>query len=117
MKRIPACLTVLGISLALGLFTCLGYSAWSSFTIIGMQVLDFFDFISNSVLMPITALATAIFVGYVLKPKTVIEEAEECGCKLKGKKLFTVMIRYIAPVFIVLILVSSILDFFGIVKI
>jgi len=117
MKRIPACLTVLGISLVLGIFTCLGYSAWSSFTIIGMQVLDFFDFISNSILMPITALATAIFVGYVLKPKTVIEEAEECGNTLKAKKLFTVMIKYIAPVFIVLILVSSILDFFGFVKI
>ncbi len=117
MKRIPACLTVLGISLVLGVFTCLGYSAWSSFTIIGLQVLDFFDFISNNILMPITALATAIFVGYVLKPKTIIDEAEECGNQLKGKKLFTVMIKYIAPIFIVLILVSSILDFFGIVKI
>ena len=117
MKRIPACLTVLGISLVLGVVTCLGYSAWSSFTIIGMQLLDFFDFISNNILMPITALATAIFVGYILKPKAIIEEAEECGNTLKGKKLFTVMIKYIAPVFIVLILVSSILDFFGIVKI
>lgn len=117
MKRIPACLTVLGISLVLGIVTCLGYSAWSSFTIIGMQLLDFFDFISNNILMPITALATAIFVGYVLKPKTIIEEAEACGNKLKAKKLFTVMIKYIAPIFIVLILISSILDFFGIVKI
>ena len=117
MKRIPACLTVLGISLVLGIVTCLGYSAWSSFTIIGMQLLDFFDFISNNILMPITALATAIFVGYILKPKTIIDEAEECGNTLKGKKLFTVMIKYIAPIFIVLILISSLLDFFGIVKI
>ena len=117
MKRIPACLTVLGISLVLGIATCLGYSAWSSFTIIGMQLLDFFDFISNNILMPITALATAIFVGYVLKPKAIIEEAECEGNRLKGKKLFTVMIKYIAPIFIVLILISSILDFFGIVKI
>jgi NSS family neurotransmitter:Na+ symporter len=117
MKRIPACLTVLGISLVLGIATCLGYSAWSSFTIIGMQLLDFFDFISNNILMPITALATAIFVGYVLKPKAIIEEAECEGNHLKGKKLFTVMIKYIAPIFIVLILISSILDFFGIVKI
>ena len=117
MKRIPACLSVLGISVVLGVVTCLGYSAWSSFTIIGMQLLDFFDFISNNILMPVTALATAIFVGYVLKPGAIIEEAECEGNKLKGKKLFTVMIRYIAPIFIVLILISSILDFFGIVKI
>ncbi len=117
MKRIPACLTVLGISLVLGIFTCLGYSAWSSFTIIGLQVLDFFDFVSNNILMPVTALATCIFVGYILKPKAVIEEAECEGNRLKSKKLFTVMIKYIAPIFIVLILVSSILDFFGIIKI
>ena len=80
-------------------------------------MLDFFDFISNNILMPITALATAIFIGYVLKPKAIIEEAEECGNTLKAKKLFTVMIKYIAPIFIVAILISSILDFFGIVKI
>ncbi|MBR5869544.1 MAG: sodium-dependent transporter [Clostridia bacterium] len=117
MKRIPACLTVLGISLVLGTATCLGYSAWSSFTVIGMQLLDFFDFISNNILMPITALATAIFIGYILMPKAIIEEAEECGNTLKAKKLFTVMIKYIAPIFIVAILISSILDFFGIIKI
>ncbi|MGM9626291.1 MAG: sodium-dependent transporter [Eubacteriales bacterium] len=117
MKRIPACLTVFGISVALGLLSCFGYSILSDVTVFGMQFLDFFDFFSNSILMPLVAFATCILVGCVLKPGTVIREAEENGKHFGQKKLYSVMIRYIAPVFIVLILLSSILDFFGVVKI
>ncbi|MBQ8004329.1 MAG: sodium-dependent transporter, partial [Oscillospiraceae bacterium] len=85
-------------------------------TILGLQFLDFFDFISNSVLMPIVALLTCIFVGYVIKPKTIIEEVE-LNSAFKKKKLFEVIIKYVAPICIVLILVSSVLDAFGIFKI
>ncbi len=116
MNRKLACLVVFIFSVALGLLSSLGYGVWSEVKIIGMQFLDFFDFISNSVLMPIVALFTCIFVGYVIKPKTVIEEIELNG-KFKRKKLFEVVIKYIAPIFIVLILVSSVLDAFGIFKI
>ena len=100
----------------LGLPSSLGYSAWSSVKIIGMQFLDFFDFASNSVMMPIVALITCIFVGYILKPKAVIEEVEVNG-KFKSKGLFTVMIRYVAPIFIIAILVSSVLSALGILTI
>ena len=67
-------------------------------------------------MMPIVALITCIFVGYILKPKTLIEEVEVNG-KFKSKGLFTVMIRYVAPVFLLVILASSILSAFGIIKI
>lgn len=117
MKRIPACLIVFGISVALGLLSCFGYSILSDVTVFGMQFLDFFDFFSNSILMPVVAFATCILVGCVLTPGAVIGEAEENGKHFRQKKLYSVMIRYIAPVFIVLILLSSILDFFGVVKI
>ena len=116
LGRHTSCLVVLGGALLLGLPSSLGYSACSSVKIIGMQFLDFFDFASNSVMMPIVALITCIFVGYILKPKAVIEEVEVNG-KFKSKGLFTVMIRYVAPVFILVILASSILSAFGIIKI
>lgn len=116
LGRHTSCLIVLGGALLLGLPSSLGYSAWSSVKIIGMQFLDFFDFASNSVMMPIVALITCIFIGYILKPKAVIEEVEVNG-KFKSKGLFTVMIRYIAPVFLLVILASSILSAFGIIKI
>ncbi len=116
INRNKACYLVLGLSVVLGLLSCLGYSAWDTLKILGLQMLDFFDFISNSIIMPIVALATCIFVGYVLKPKAIIEEVE-LNKKFSLKGLFTIMIKYVAPVFIVLILISSVLDVFGIIKI
>ncbi len=116
LNRRLACVFVFTVSVALGLPSCLGYGAWDSIQIIGMAALDFFDFISNSVLMPIVALLTCIFVGFILKPKALIEEVE-LSDKFKAKGLFTVMIKYIAPICIILILISSVLDVFGIVKI
>ncbi len=117
LKRKSSCLLVFIGSVLLGLLSTLGYGIWSEVKIIGMQFLDFFDFISNSVIMPIVALITCLFVGYVIKPNAIIEEVENGGARFKSKKLFVVMIKYIAPVFILLILISSVLNTFGLVKI
>ncbi len=115
-SRKKSCLLVLLGSLVLGSLSSLGYSLLGNIKIIGMTFLDFFDFASNSVIMPIVALLTCIFVGYIIKPKTLIEEIELSG-RFKSKGLFVVMIKYIAPIFIVLILVSSVLNSLGIFKI
>lgn len=116
VKRFTSWLIVFLGSIAIGLLSTLGYGPWADCTIIGMQFLDFFDFISNSVLMPIVALLTCIFVGYVLKPQAIIEEIELTG-KFKKKALFVGVIKYFAPICIVLILVSSVLSTFGIITI
>lgn len=116
-KRNVTCLIVLIGSIVLGLLSTLGYGVWADVKIIGMQFLDFFDFISNSVIMPLVALITCIFVGYFIKPKTLIDEVETENAKFKSKKMFVVMIKYIAPIFILLILFSSVLNAFGIIKI
>lgn len=113
-KRI--CLIVFIGSVLLGLPSCLGFGVLSNITIGGMTFLDMFDFASNSIIMPVVAFLTCIFVGYIIKPQTLIEEMN-IGGKFKSEKLFNVMIKYIAPVFIVLILVSSVLDALGIFKI
>ena len=116
LKRFLACIVVFGFSALLGLISCFGYSIWKEFKIIGMQMLDFFDFATNSVMMPITALATCLFIGFVIGTKSITEEVEITG-KFKRKALFEVVIKYIAPVCIVLILVSSILSALGIITI
>ncbi len=124
IERKISCLIVLGLSVVLGLPSCFGFSIWSAFLPLGMDILTFFDFLTNSIMMPIIALATAVFVGFFLKPKTIIDEVEglnskslDVSTRFKMKGMFSVVIRYVAPVFIVIILVSSILDGFGIVSI
>jgi NSS family neurotransmitter:Na+ symporter len=116
LSRRISCVIVFGFVILMGIPSSLGFNVWSEVKILGLQFLDFFDFISNSVIMPIIAIITCIFVGYFIKPKTVIEEAE-LGNKPFTAKLFVVIIKYIAPVCLVAILVSSILDVFGILKI
>ena len=114
LKRIPACIAVLIFSVLLGLVSTLGYGVWAEVKVIGMQFLDFFDFISNTVIMPIVALITCILIGFVIKPSAVIDEVESGNTKFKSKKLFVVMIKYIAPVFLLVILATSVLGAFGI---
>ena len=116
LGRRACCLIVLGLSLALGIPSSLGYSAWAGVKVIGMQILDFFDFASNSVMMPIVALCTCIFVGYFLRPSAIVSEVEESG-KFSMKRVFIIMIKYVAPVCILAILISSVLSAFGIIKI
>ena len=115
-NRKITCLFVLVISLLIGVPSSLGNGAWADIRIFGFQFLDFFDILSNNVMMPVVAFLTCIFVGYFIKPKTLIDEISLTG-KFKSEKLFVVVIKYVAPVCIVLILVSSMLDVLGIMKI
>ncbi|GAA0792140.1 sodium-dependent transporter [Faecalicatena orotica] len=107
------CILVTAYVLLMGIPSSLGFGIWDFIQPLGMSVLDFMDFISNSVLMPIVALFTCIFVGFVIKPKTIIEEASIGGAKFKSKRLFTIMIRWIAPIFLIAILITSVAGTMG----
>ena len=78
----------------------------------GTTLLDFMDFISNSVMMPIAALMACVFVGWVVKPQVVIDEVRSSG-KFSGERLFVVMVKYVAPVLLVVILVAYTASQFG----
>lgn len=116
IERKRAALIVYAYALIIGIFCAFGYSIWSNFTIMNLSILDFLDFISNSVLMPIVGMFTCILVGFIIKPKTIIDEVELNG-KFREKKLYTVMVKWIAPVCIFAILISSVLNTLGIVTI
>lgn len=103
-------------TMAVALPSSLGFGIWSGIQPLGMSFLDFFDFISNSILMPIVAFLTCFFIGYVIKPNAISEEVK-LNSSFKREKLFDVMIRYIAPVCLIIILVSSILNALGIITI
>lgn len=102
--------------LILGVPSCLGYGPLASVTVVGMAFLDFFDFISNSILMPIVAFLTCILVGHVVGTKVVSDEVELSGT-FKRRKLFEVMIRWIAPICLVVILLGEILKVLGVISI
>ena len=109
LSRVKACIVVIVITLALGMLSVLGYSDWSAVTIFGMQFLDFFDFITNSVMMPILALLTCVLIGYVVKTKYVEEEVLYGEKKFGAKWLYRIMIMYVCPICMVMILLTPFL--------
>ena len=111
------CTTVMAvIMLALGTLSCLGYGPLAFITIIGMPFLDFFDFLTNSVMMPIAALAICLLVTRCMGLERLEQEVEVDGHPFRRKKIFRVMIRYIAPIFVLIILLSSIANAFGLIS-
>jgi len=106
LKRIPACLITVVICFILGMLSVLGYSAWSSVEIFGMQFLDFFDFISNNLMMPVVALVTCILIGWVEKVSFVEMEVLESEKKFRSKKLVSVMLRFVCIVCLVIIILT-----------
>ena len=98
----------------MAVFVNLGYNGLSFIQPLGegSTLLDTFDFISNSVMMPVVALLTCLFVGWVVKPKTLIDEIKTSS-KFVLEKAWTVMIKYIAPVLVVVILIAYVAAQFG----
>lgn len=111
MSRFKATAFVTVIALAAGVVVCLGYNKlYFEVTLpngAAAQILDIMDYISNNCLMPIVAIGTCVVIGWILKPKFVIDEVEKTGTKFGRKKLYIVMIRYIAPVLLVVLLLKS----------
>lgn len=99
-----------------GAIVSLGFGPLSFVRIIGLGLLDFFDFLSNSVLMPIVAFLTCISIGYFIKPNFIYEEVERTSI-FKEKKFYTFMLKYAAPVCLVLILLFAVSEALGWIKV
>lgn len=102
-----------GIMLVLGSLSSLGYGPLACVKIIGMQFLDFFDFLTNSVMMPIAAFATCLLVSRKIGLKRIEEEVLSGESNFRRKKIFNFMIKYLCPIFAAIILLSSIANAFG----
>lgn len=101
------------IMLLLGSLSSLGYGPLANVKILGMQFLDFFDFLTNSVMMPIAAIAICLLVSRVIGVKRIEEEVLHGESSFRRKKVFYIMIQYLCPIFAVIILISSIANAFG----
>ena len=112
-SRKKATLIVGMIMIALGTLSSLGYGPLAGVKLIGMQFLDFFDFLTNSVMMPIAAIATCLLVSRVIGVGKIEQEVVIGETTFRRKKIFNFMIRFLCPIFAVIILLSSIANAFG----
>ena len=111
ISRRKATITEGFIALVIGTIICLGYN--KLFFNIKLpngsdaQLLDIFDYISNNILMPIVAIGTCILIGWVVKPKTVIDEATRNGERFGRKALYIAMVKVVAPILLIVLLLGA----------
>ena len=110
-SRRKSTLLVTLLLFGLGTLNSLGYSSLGFVKIFGMQILDFFDFATNSVMMPIAAFALCVLVARCVGVDHIAEEIK-LSSKFRMEKMYRVVVRYVAPVFVIIILLSS-LGFLG----
>ena len=101
------------IMVVLGSLSALGYGPLAGVTVFGMQFLDFFDFLTNSVMMPIAAIATCLLVSRVIGVEQIAQEVEQDGQRFRRKPVFNFMIRWLCPIFAAIILASSVANALG----
>ena len=111
LERKAAVLAVAALTGVLGIIVCLGYNVlYFELTLpngsVG-QILDVMDYVSNYVFMPVVAIATCILVGWVIKPKAIIEEVTLGGVKFGREKLYVVMVKFVTPVMLAMLLLQS----------
>ena len=115
MDRKTATMSAGAITLVLGLIVCLGYNKlYFEITLPNgtvAQILDIMDYVSNNLLMPAVSIATCILVGWVLKPDVIVGEVTKNGEKFLRKGMYLFMVRFLAPVLLVILLFEA----FGIV--
>ncbi len=103
------------IMVLLGTLSCLGYGPLAFIEILGMPFLDFFDFLTNSVMMPISAFTICLLVTRHMGVDRAVSEVRADGHPFRREQIFRFMIRYICPLFILIILISSVANAFGLI--
>ena len=104
------------LALVIGIIICLGYNLLyfelklpNGST---AQILDIMDYLSNNIFMPLVAIGTCVLIGWIIKPKTIIDEATKNGEKFGRKSLYIAMVKFVAPVLLFVLLLGSL----GIIK-
>lgn len=98
-------------TLIAGVIVCLGYNKlYFELTLPNgsvAQILDVMDYISNNVMMPLVAVAESILIGWVVKPKVIIDEVTGEKIEFRRKGVYVVMIKYVVPVLLMILLLNS----------
>lgn len=115
ISRNKAIVIMAFVMLTFGTTSCLGYGVWDFISIFGMAFLDFYDFLTNSIMMPIAALATCILIIKVVGFQRIIDEVK-ISSPFKREKMYVFFMKYLASFFLIIILLSSVASVLGIIS-
>ena len=107
------CVSICGlISIPVGIsFGAVGIAEKGGIAVFGMDLLSFFDEVTNTVLMPVCAFFACLAIGWFVGPKEAMLEMEDGATRLGFlKRIFPVMVRYITPALILVVEIGGIVD-------
>lgn len=108
LSRKRAASLVTGGCIFLGVFCSLSLGVGSEYTLFGLTLFDLFDFVTAKLMLPLGGLFIALFTGWYLDKKIVWEEISNRGTlRLPFYKLLIFILKFIAPVAIVLIFIKE----------
>lgn len=88
----------------IGIAALLSFNHWASFRLFGLSVFDFLDKLTTSYMLPIAGLGTIVFAGWFVAPGSI---ERELGLGRTGALLWRVSSRYVAPLGVLAVFVSS----------
>lgn len=110
-SRKRSVITMALLILAVSLIICLGYNVFYFEVMLPNgakgQILDILDYLGNNLLMPIVGILTCVLIGWIVKPKAMVDEITLNGEKFKRRTLYVVMIRFFAPVLLFIIFLTG----------
>jgi NSS family neurotransmitter:Na+ symporter len=104
VPRVPAALGVAALAFVVGVPSALGPGVLSAVQIGGRGVLEAVDYIASSVMLPVVGLAVVLYTGWVL-PRT--DALRECGLPPRWAEVWLAMVRYVAPLAMIVFLLTS----------
>ena len=108
--RMNANLLLAGFAWLLGIGSVLSFNVWSDIQLAGFTFFDFLDFLTTNIMLPLSGLLIALFVGYAVKPEFINLEMHDISPIMLN--VWRVSLRYIAPVAISAVFVMGIYDKF-----
>ncbi len=110
LARKKATFIVAAVVFAVGVLMMLSFGVLSDISIFGWSIFDFTnDVLVSAILLPLGALMMIILVGWVIKPKTILEEIN-LGEGIKFNRLYTILVKYIVPVVITAVFVQLVIN-------
>lgn len=96
----------------MGIPVSLGYSIFSGVTVLGLNILGVYDFLTGNILLPLGGFFTAIFAGYVWKHNNVVKEINDPPGRIRFGSMYGFLISYVIPVIILIVLVMGLINTF-----
>jgi len=104
LGRVGATLLASAVIWALGIAALLSFNVWSDVLIFGNNIFDLLDKLTSKFLLPLTALGAVLFVGWCLDRDSV---REELNLGSGGFALWNLIVRFVAPIGVLVVFVSS----------